>query len=159
MNLFSRLSTAAPSRRLVLASLVAGTMAVGAVAVQAAEPAMKPSGTITIDQTQFGFILSGQVGGGKLKYGDLTYPFSIGGLGLGTVGYSSVEAVGTVYDLHNIKDFSGLYGTLTTGASAGSKGSGEILLRNDKGVSIRLHTKQQGLSLTAGGSGVTITLK
>lgn len=141
-------------------ALAAGLAAFAATSATAlAESPMVKSGTISIDQTQFGLIISGQSGGGTLEYKGKSYPFTIGGLGLGSVGVSNIKAYGTVYDLHKLSDFAGVYGALSTGVAAGNSGEGQIMLRNDKGVSLRLETREKGLALTAGGSGVNISLK
>jgi hypothetical protein len=55
---------------------------------------LKKSGTVEIEQTQIAFIGSGNLGGGKLYFGGKTYSFSIGGLGIGGFGISTMTAVG-----------------------------------------------------------------
>jgi len=119
----------------------------------------KPSGTIAISQVQIAFIGSGNLGNGTLHYRGKSYPFSVGGLGVGGFGVSKMEAVGEVYDLKNISDFSGAYGQARYGAVAGNASTGELWLQNEKGVSIHLKAKRQGLALSLGVDGVAIQLK
>ncbi len=108
------------------------------------------SGTLTIDQVQVAFILSGNVGGGKLRYGGKTYPFSIGGLGVGGFGASSIDATGVVYNLKRLSDFDGAYGQARTGIVVGDLSAGTLWLENPQGVYMKLVTKRKGIALSLG---------
>ena len=69
-----------------------------ATAELAAAPRGKPlSGTLTIDQLQVAWMISGNIGGGKLRYNGRVYNFTIGGLGIGGFGASRIRATGKVY--------------------------------------------------------------
>jgi hypothetical protein len=114
------------------------------------------SGTITIEQVQIAFIGSGNLGGGTLNFRGKTYPFTIGGLGVGGFGASKIEATGTVFDLKSLKDFEGLYGQARYGFAAGEKSAGELWLQNDKGVGLSLKAKRTGLALSLGADGIYI---
>jgi hypothetical protein len=115
-----------------------------------------PSGTVSIVQTQIAFIGSGNLGGGTLNYGGKSYPFTIGGLGVGGFGISKIEAQGAVYDLKNISDFAGAYVQGRYGAVVGSKSTGELWLTNANGVSLSLKAKRTGLALSLGGDAIYI---
>src|SRR6516225_5197466 len=54
-------------------------------------PPPKPSGSINIHQVQVAFIGSGAVGGGTLHFRGRSYPFKLGGLGIGG---STLDATG-----------------------------------------------------------------
>src|SRR6516162_11953912 len=112
---------------------------------QKAQPS--PSGTVTIHQVQVAFIGSGSGGGGTLHFQGRNYPFKLGGLGIGGIGVSRLEATGTVYDLRRVEDFEGVYGQARTGWAAGAQGKGEMWLKNPNGVYIHLRTQRKGLSL------------
>jgi len=145
---------------MLVTALVALFGFVGIESACAAESASrKPSGTIDISQVQIAFIGSGNLGSGTLRYRGKSYPFSVGGLGVGGFGISKMQATGEVYDLKNIGDFSGAYGQARYGAVAGNASTGELWLKNDKGVSIHLKAKRQGLALSLGVDGVAIQLK
>src|SRR6516165_136889 len=114
-----------------------------AVAVgQKAQPS--PSGTVTIHQVQVAFIGSGSGGGGTLHFQGRNYPFKLGGLGIGGIGVSRLEATGTVYDLRRVDDFAGVYGQTRVGWSAGAQGKGQLWLKNPNGVYIHLITQRKG---------------
>ena len=108
------------------------------------------SGTVTINQAQVAFIFSGNVGGGKLHYKGKTYPFSIGGLGVGGIGVSSIEATGEIYNLMRLSDFAGAYGQARTGLVVGTLSAGTLWLENDQGVYLKLAAKRKGVALSIG---------
>jgi hypothetical protein len=117
---------------------------------------LKNAGTVDIEQTQIAFIGSGNLGGGTLYYGGKTYSFTVGGLGIGGFGISTMKASGTVYNLSDISQFPGAYVQGRYGFAAGTTGSGEMWLQNDKGVVIKLKAQREGLALSLGGDAVYI---
>jgi hypothetical protein len=118
-----------------------------------------PTGSVRIEQVQAGFIGSGEVGGGTLRYGRRAYPITVGGIGLGTIGASKMTATGTVYGLRRVSDFPGAYVQLREGWALGPQGRGSVWLRNDKGVTMKLNARRQGLQLSLGADGVLIGFK
>lgn len=131
-----------------------------------APPAMAQSrslgpstGSVRIEQVQAGFIASGEAGGGTLRFRGRSYPITVGGLGIGSIGASRTVATGTVYGLRNVTDFAGAYVQLKEGWAVGNQGAGNVWLRNDKGVTLRLATRRQGLQLSLGADGVLIGFK
>ncbi len=127
----------------------------GANAASAADDLVR-SGTLTIEQVQIAFIGSGNLGGGTLTVGGQKYSFSIGGLGIGGIGVSRMEATGTVYNLKNINDFAGGYVQARYGIAVGSMSTGQLWLQNTKGVVLELKAKRTGLALSLGGDAVYI---
>jgi hypothetical protein len=114
------------------------------------------SGTITIEQVQIAFIGSGNLGGGTLSVGGRQYSFSVGGLGIGGIGLSKMEATGTVYNLKNLNDFAGAYLQARSGIAIGSLSSGGLWLQNSRGVVLELRARRTGLALSLGGDAVYI---
>ena len=49
-------------------------------------------------QVQAAYLGSGNAGGGVLKYKGGTYAFNVGGLGVGGIGVSKIEASGEIYE-------------------------------------------------------------
>lgn len=131
-----------------------------ATPAMAQQRSLGPStGTVRIEQVQAGFIASGEVGGGTLNFQKRSYPITVGGLGLGSIGASRTVASGTVYGLKNVSDFPGAYIQLKEGWAVGNQGGGYVWLRNDKGVTLRLAARRQGLQLSLGADGVLIGFK
>jgi len=118
----------------------------------------RPSGTISIDETQFGFLLGGSTGGGTLRFHDKHYGFKIGGISVGDIGVSHVRGRGEVYGLTNVADFAGTYSKLDASATLG-KGKGVLRLKNEHGVTLEISTTSGGLQLSAGAGGVQITMR
>ncbi len=143
--------------RVILAACALAFAVVLSAASASAED-RKPSATVSIKQTQVAFLLSGTLGGGTLYYQGKSYSFSIGGLGVGGIGVSSLEATGTVYEMKSLKDFAGLYGQARTGWAAGEKGEGKMWLQNEAGVVIELKAKRDGVMLAMGADGVLIQM-
>ena len=136
--------------RLAVAALFA-VLGTGALA-QSAPPA-RPSGSVNIHQVQIAFI-----GGGTLYFRSRAYSFKLGGLGIGGIGISTIDAVGTVYSLRRHEDFNGVYGQTRTGWAIGEQGKGRMWLQNSNGVYLQLHAKRQGLSLSLGADGMVVQL-
>src|SRR5262245_25179532 len=141
-----RLAVTVSALLLVLSSAPAGSAADDLV----------QSGTLTIEQVQIAFIGSGNLGGGTLTVGGKQYSFSIGGLGIGGIGVSKMEATGTVYNLKNINDFAGGYVQARYGIAVGQMSTGQLWLQNTKGVVLELKAKRTGLALSLGGDAVYI---
>lgn len=143
-------------------SLLAGAAALMLVTAPAfAQPrTLGPqTGTVRIEQISVAFIASGELGGGTLTWRGRTYPISVGGLGIGGIGASRVLASGRVYGLTDRADFAGAYVQLKEGWAVGRAGQGRLWLKNDKGVTISLDTRRQGLQATIGADGVVIAFK
>ena len=139
-----------------LAALLVSALAVSAMARSAA-PA-RPSGSVNIHQVQVAFIGSGAMGGGTLYFRGRAYPFKLGGLGIGGIGISTIDAVGTVYNLRRLDDFNGVYGQARTGWAIGEQGKGQMWLQNSNGVYLQLRARRQGLSLSLGADGMVVRL-
>lgn len=135
--------------------LSAALLLLSSVTAHAADDLVR-SGTLTIEQVQIAFIGSGNLGGGTLIVGGQKYSFSIGGLGIGGIGVSRMEATGTVYNLKNINDFAGGYVQARYGIAVGSMSTGQLWLQNTKGVVLELKAKRTGLALSLGGDAVYI---
>lgn len=139
-------------------ALLAAVMLAAPVAAQQGNLG-PPTGTVSIRQLQVAFIGSGAVGGGTLKFRGRSYGITVGGLGIGGIGASRLTANGTVYGLNRREDFAGAYVQLREGWAVGEQGRGRLWLRNDKGVTLRLATRRQGLQLALGADGVLIGWK
>jgi len=116
----------------------------------------RKSGEVTIDQVQVAFLISGNLGGGTLSYKGKTYNFTIGGLGIGGIGASSIQATGIIYNLDRLEDFPGAYGQARMGYAAGNLSSGDLWLQNNNGVYMYLKAKRQGLALSLGADAIYI---
>ena len=145
---------------ILMKRLMGSLVAVGAMTlaggVATAETPKKPVAQVSIDETQFGFIIGGSTGGGVLTYEGKQHPFKMGGISLGAnIGVSNFSATGQVYDMTDVTQFEGTYARLTGSVALGG-GMGDMTLRNENGVIMSLRGTTQGIQLNAGASGVTV---
>jgi hypothetical protein len=97
---------------------------------------------------QIAYIGSAGGGTGALYYHGGSYPFTIGGLGGGGIGASTISADGEVYKLVNLTT-PGAYAEGRYGFALGDKSAGVIL---------RLKAKRTGLMLSPGGDAIVISM-
>jgi hypothetical protein len=116
------------------------------------------SGYVRMTQVQAAYIESGNAGSGVLYYQGGSYPFSVGGLGVGGIGVSKIEAKGDVYGLQRLGDFAGAYAQGRYGFALGTASAGDLWLQNGNGVVMHLVAKRQGLMLSLGGDAVVIQM-
>jgi hypothetical protein len=117
-----------------------------------------PDGTVDMNQVQAAFIGSGG-GSGTLFFRGRAYPFAVGGLGIGGIGASTINASGDVYGLNSVADFPGAYAQGRIGFAAGTTSRGDLWLQNSRGVIMRLRAKRTGLMLSLGGDAVVISMQ
>lgn len=148
-------------RRRFLAAAGAGGALLALPAAPRAEPQKSDlvwSGSVEINQVQVAFIFSGNVGGGTLSFEGKAYKFTLGGLGVGGIGASSINARGTVYNMKRLADFPGAYGQVRWGWAAGDQSGGKLWLQNPPGVVMELEAERQGLMLSLGADAIYVDL-
>ena len=104
------------------------------------------------------FIGSASGGNGVLSFRGRSYPFTVGGAGLGGIGGSSVQAEGEVYGLDNVARFPGTYAQGRVGFAIGTASAGQLWLQNNNGVIMQLHASRTGLMLSLGADAIIITM-
>src|SRR5215469_10073433 len=142
--------------RLARGLLLLCAVSVGALAQGG--PPMRASGSVSVHQVQVAFIGSGALGGGTLYFRGRSYPFKLGGLAIGGIGISRLDAVGSVYNLTRLEAFKGVYGQARNGWAIGEQGRGKMWLQNGNGVYLELHAERQGLALSLGADGMVVRL-
>lgn len=144
-------------RGVALAAVLFGTGLVAAPAVRAEDTLGTPVGHVTLSARSADVGVGYTWGDGTLTYGHRTYHFKVTGGNIAAVGYSALKAEGTVYNLKNLHDFDGSYGSLA-GEATLNKGLGGAVLSNSNGVRIKIDSSTQGARLAAGAQGLTFTL-
>lgn len=117
------------------------------------------SGYVEMKEVQLAYIGSAGGGEGVLHFHGRNYPFTVGGLGVGGIGISSIDARGEVYNLADVAQFAGAYAQGRYGAAVGTASTGDLWLQNSNGVIMHLKAKREGLMLSLGGDAVVITMK
>jgi len=120
---------------------------------------LTPDGTIDMQEVQVAYLASGGGGHGTLFYQGNSYPFTIGGLGLGGIGASTISASGEVYKLNSLVQFPGAYAQGRYGFAIGDRSGGDLWLQNEAGVILHLKAKREGLMLSLGGDAIVISMQ
>jgi hypothetical protein len=118
-----------------------------------------PDGAIEMHEVQAAYMASGSGGAGSLSYRGVEYPFDVGGVGVGGIGLSTIEATGEVYNLRDLGQFPGTYGQARYGFAIGTASGGDLWLQNEAGVIMHLKAKRTGLMLSLGGDAVVISMR
>ena len=142
----------------LLLSVLAACSSSGNVGPEAVA-GLTPDATVEMNQVTAAFIGSGGGGHGTLYYHGRAYPFTIGGVGIGGIGASTVNASGDVYKLNDVSEFPGTYGQASYGFALGNKSAGDLWLQNGSGVILHLKARREGLMLSLGGSAMVIRMK
>jgi hypothetical protein len=116
------------------------------------------TGAVRLRIVKAGFIVGVGGGNGVPRYQGRTYPLTIGGVGIGSLGVAAVNLVGTATNLQSPTDIAGTYGA--AGAGATFVGGAQVAtLQNEKGVVLRVRGVQAGFQVSLGLAGMTIALK
>ncbi len=97
-------------------------------------------------------------GKGVLTFEGHSYPFKAKGVTALGIGAEKITGTAEVYHLKALNDFDGIYGLAGAGGAIGAGGGGTAVLKNNKGVEIRLHAEDKGLEINLAVSGVDIAL-
>src|SRR5215510_10730703 len=132
-----------------------GNVALGPEAVKG----KRPDGTVDLQEVQAAYIGSGSAGTGTLFFRGKEYPLKVGGVGVGGIGLSTVDAKGEVYNLRDLAQFPGTYGQARYGFAIGTSSAGDLWMQNETGVILHLKAKREGLMLSLGGDAVVISMR
>jgi len=146
---------AAGALSLIVIVSCSGSVKVGPDAVAG----LTPDATVDMQEVQVAYLASGGGGDGTLFYQGQTIPFTIGGLGVGGIGASTISASGEVYKLNALARFPGSYAQGRYGFAFGNRSGGDLWLQNELGVIMHLKAKREGLMLSLGGDAVVISMK
>lgn len=118
----------------------------------------KPSGTVEVTSKSVAVGVGVTWGNGTLTYNGAPHTFSIDGLSVLDLGVSKIRTHGEVFYLKNLADFSGHYVAGAAGIALVA-GVNDVIMRNERGVVLRLHGTEKGVRLQLGGQGVNIEVK
>jgi len=116
-----------------------------------------PSGTVALSSQSIAVGIGINWGSGILTFDGKEHPFSIKGLSVVDLGVSKVSVKKDVYHLSTVSDFAGKYAAVEGGFALG-KGEAEVIMKNTKGVVMKLQATTKGIQLTLGGKGLSISL-
>jgi hypothetical protein len=113
-------------------------------------------GSVSIDMTSVAAGVGASWGSGVLRFKGQRHLFKIDGLSVGSVGISSISAVGNVYNLTSMSQFPGNYAAVGAGITLAGGVAG-LTMQNQSGVIINLYAVQQGVQLNIGPQGFSIS--
>jgi len=152
---FGRAAGVAVLLAAVLAAGCTGSVKLGPDAVRG----KAPDGYVEMKTVAAAYIGSGTAGDGTLFHRGREYKFTVGGLGIGGIGVSEMQATGEVYDMADVAQFAGAYAQGRYGYAIGTASGGDLWLQNGAGVIMHLKAKREGLMLSLGGDAVVISMK
>lgn len=140
---------------------VLGTLAAAAtVGLSQAVTGKAEAGTarVRMTVTKAGFLIGGTGGSGTVTFNGRSYPIRIGGIRFGlTVGISEASMSGTASNVNRVSDIEGTYTAVQASAAAVAGGQNWVL-RNSRGVELRLRGTQTGIEASLDLGGMTISL-
>lgn len=148
------------TRRTLTALAFSTGLALSTTSAFAADPAApgRVDATVTIRAQSASVGVGYTWGEGVLTFHGHRYPFTVKGVDVAAVGYSTVVGHGRVYNLHRVSDFTGTYAASTGEATLGNGLSGQVLI-NGTGVQLRIDNVTKGARLSGSADGIQLTLK
>ncbi len=149
------------ARRCLLPGLLVGLVSVAfaaRVSADEAKPEPAPDATLRIEAKSVSAGVGYSWGKGTLEVQGKSYPVTMDGVLVLAVGVTSVTATGRVFNLKSLDDFSGRYEAPRGGAAIGTGAAG-VVMRNAKGVEVRMVAENTGVTLTLGDSPVKLALE
>jgi hypothetical protein len=121
----------------------------------------KPDATLRLSLNSFALGIGTSWGSGTLTYKSKNHRVRARGFQVGKVGMTSSSAIGDVFNLRNLRDFSGHYNVNPRGTRGVTLGAGQTgtIMSNQAGVIIRISSTQQGVAVNATGGGVDMQLQ
>jgi hypothetical protein len=133
--------------------------AVAGVGIATAPAAHAETCNIRFSVFKAGWFIGGSGGSGAMTCRGRSYPITIGGISAGLVfGGSKTWFQGTVSNIHRPSDVAGVFGAAGAGGAFGP-GAQVIVLRNERGATLRLSGRQVGAQINADLSGMAISLR
>jgi hypothetical protein len=136
------------------AAVIAGAIMLGGVTA----PSYAETGTVRFSVGSAGFIIGVGGGSGVLRFKGKTYPISVGGMRIGTIGASATEVQGVAYNMRQPSDIAGTYSMAGAGVAVVA-GAGTARLQNEKGVILDVRAAKVGLEANLNLGGVTISMR
>ena len=105
----------------------------------------------------WGVIIGAGGGEGTMTCAGQVYPISVGGIGIGVLGFAGGEIEGVAYNLRSPADIAGTYGA--AGAGFTFVGGPQVAqLQNENGVIIQVHGVQIGLEVNLNLAGMHVAM-
>ena len=115
----------------------------------------EPNGTISVELNSASALMGASWGQAVLTFQGKTHLFKVKGLKVLSIGVRKLSVNGDVYNLTNYLDLAGTYKKADPAGITFIVGEKDLVIRNDKGVTINIKGKQKGLDLDLVKEGLT----
>jgi len=106
------------------------------------------------------WMVGGDIGGGTLEFQGQFHKFMMDGSRLGGSGAHKVKLDGDVRDMKDVVEYPGVYVAAGIGITLGNSGKGDVWLKNDKGMRLRMVSpSSKGIALEQGPEGEDIRME
>ncbi|MEJ2070349.1 MAG: hypothetical protein P8X65_11900 [Syntrophobacterales bacterium] len=136
--------------------LLIAALALAFVLAAGAALADEPSGTLSIELTSTAVGVGKITGQAVLTFQGTTHLVKVTGFEKLALGRKKLSVNGDVYNLKNLSDFYGKYKKALPAGLTFIKGKADLVIQNDKGVTINVKGKEKGLSLDIAKGGLII---
>ena len=143
---------------LLACTLLAGAAVADNSVTTQTQATAKPDATVKFSGGSVAAGIGYVWGKGDLAYHGKKYAFELSGLSIVDIGVAHIVANGAVYNLKDVSEFSGNYTAVTVGVTIAGGGSAAVL-RNERGVVIKLISTTRGLRFNLSANGVGIKLR
>jgi HdeA/HdeB family len=124
----------------------------------ATAPTVPQNGVVHLNVFSAGLIVGAGGGEGTLTFAGQVYPISVGGIGIGMIGFGGGQIEGVAHNMRSPADIAGTYGAAGAGFTLVG-GARVAQLQNENGVILQVHGVQIGLEVNLDLAGMTIALK
>lgn len=140
------------------AAITLFTLVIGMVPLHGIADEDAPSATIELSGGAVAVGIGYSWGKGTVTYLGTRHALKVNGISIIDVGVSNYTASGSVYHLKKLSDIEGTYTAAEAGATVAG-GASATIMKNDKGVVIRMTATRSGLQFSLAPNGVTISLE
>ena len=139
--------------------MAAAAVSLAVMLLGAATPSQaQTTGQVRLHIVRVGFIVGVGGGNGVLIFHGHRYRLSVSGIGIGSLGVSAVDLVGTASNLTSPGAINGTYGGV--GAGGAFVGGAQVAtLQNANGVVLTLQGVQAGFQVSIGLGGMTLLMR
>ena len=124
----------------------------------ATAPTVPQNGVVHLNVFSAGLIVGAGGGEGTLTFAGQVYPITVGGIGIGMIGFGGGQIEGVAHNMRSPADIAGTYGAAGAGFTLVG-GARVAQLQNENGVILQVHGVQIGLEVNLDLAGMTIALK
>jgi hypothetical protein len=111
---------------------------------------------IHVNVVSAGLIVGAGGGRGTVNCAGQVYPITVGGIGIGVIGFGGGEMDGIAYNVRTPADIAGTYGAAGAGFTV-IGGPKVAQLQNERGVILQVHGVQIGLEVNLDLAGMTLS--